>query len=149
MESRCTHRQAPSLEWVDYTDPNHDDAHGVEDFLATVAPATAMHYRSQLSVKERLAAQGRLEDGAYGVEPIASFRELFEMHWFFRAANLRSTVHVRQYHGEPQSSPHLLIRLLRHIKHVGVVDIKALQNQALSRAKLRYEGGRQTSWGTE
>ena len=139
-------RQIP-LTWIDFVDRNNASVTEFDQYFASLSEFEQDELFGRMEGLKERASFGKLAGKVTEFQDIRLYPELFELKWRHFSKN-RGTALIRQYHGEPILFPQVLVALHIHLKNVKVPEdqIKILQEQEISYAKLRYEAGRKQNW---
>lgn len=137
-DSRCCRPADPAWDWVDYTDPDHEGLHEIEEWLNTLAPFARQIELGRVEDLMEAAAQGRLFDSNDELTPIKPIRRDPEI---FEIRHKALTKALRFYHGEPPELPVALVAVHRHIK-----TSNEQQEGHVKHAAKRYADGRSGLW---
>jgi hypothetical protein len=111
--------------------------------------AVRLEVEGRFLALRRRAAAGLLRGQAkrQDFRSISQHPELFELRW--RIEHSGEELLIRQYHGEPECLPDILVAVHIHVKRL-LIDAeatRAAQNAEISVAQTRYEVGGLTHWG--
>lgn len=137
--ARCCRPQGAPYEWVDRLDPTHPSLIHLASWLRGMGWAAADEVEGRLEALEQLAAEGKLPAGSTKVvEPISRYRRMWELKLeVFEPRGKKRE--LRQYHGEPSSPSHVLVRLHRHIKRTHIAGLVTwFQDQEIDFADERF-----------
>lgn len=139
-DSRCCRPNNPPLEWVEFSDPEHEGMVELAAWLNSLHPWARDNEIGRVEALMERAARGQLfESGNRALETIKPIRTNPDI-WELRHKALSKA--LRFYHGEPAAHPMALIALHRHIK---VSDEQ--QQQHVEFASNRYISGAGSQWG--
>lgn len=119
----------------------------LDKWLGDLPELVRESFEGQIEALRDLAAKGEIGPlDETKLKPVVRHPELFELRWRFK--HRKKKANVRQYHGEPASSPDKLVSTHRHIKRLDGTEeeVKTRQNHEMAHAKLRYVVGERSGW---
>lgn len=147
MKSKCTYARSTPLRWRLYFDWLNDSFIRYQTWLIELPSAARELVEAELETRREKAAEGLVtEELMRSLKAVRTQPGLFELKWDTRAAGKK--VHIRQYHGEPETEPELLVASHIHLKDTSGTreEINAKQNLEMNFAQLRYIDGMSFKW---
>ncbi|MEV7762246.1 hypothetical protein [Curtobacterium flaccumfaciens] len=136
------------MAWIAYEDDDNFQTKAALTRIIRLPDIDRELVLGQMVALRELAAEGGIEEGDDdSLRPIHDEPEMWELRWQFPELDLL----LRQYHGEPYELPRNLVSLHLHEKVIvrgNDAAIEELQDIEISQAKLRFEVGKPSEWGT-
>lgn len=147
MKSKCTVARSTPLEWRLYFDWYNESFIRYKTWLIELPDAVRELVDAEVETRREMAAKGQVtEELKKFLIPVRTQPGLFEIKWNTRAAG--KNIHIRQYHGEPETIPQLLVASHIHLKDVSGHrdEITKKQNEEMNFAQERFAEGLSTGW---